>query len=179
MARSATATSAAASSCLEPSGTVLIWFAVLSVLLVAVVFKSPGIDYRTVIVGAVLPVAEGFTGGPKFLHSVVGAVVVLGVLMLATRRRRLLRRQLLGIPIGMMAHLVLDASFAVTAVFWWPVAGWAFADQQIPEWEHLGLSIVLELVGIAVGVWAWRWFGLDDPARRERFFTEGRLDLPE
>ena len=52
----------------------LIWFAVLSVLLVAIVFKSPGIDYRTVIVGALLPVAEGFTGGPKVLHSVVGAV---------------------------------------------------------------------------------------------------------
>ncbi|MCU1370143.1 MAG: hypothetical protein JWO77_1337, partial [Ilumatobacteraceae bacterium] len=85
----------------------LIWFAVLSVLLVAIVFKSPGIDYRTVIAGAVLPVAEGLTGGPKLLHSVVGAVLVLGVLVLCTRKRRLLRRQLLGIPIGMMAHLVL------------------------------------------------------------------------
>jgi hypothetical protein len=38
---------------------VLIWFAVLSVVLVAVVFKSPGVDYRTVIVGALLPVARG------------------------------------------------------------------------------------------------------------------------
>lgn len=156
----------------------LIWFAVLSVLLVAIVFKSPGVDYRTVIVGAVLPIGEGLTGGPKFLHSVVGAVVVLGVLMLATQRQRLLRRRLLGIPIGMMAHLVLDGAFTVTAVFWWPLAGWAFADQQIPEWEHLGLSLVLEVVGIAVGVWAWRWFGLDDPAKRQRFFTDGRLDVP-
>ena len=120
----------------------LIWFAVLSVLLVAIVFKSPGIDYRTVIVGAVLPIGEGLTGGPKVLHSVVGAVVVLGVLMLATRRQRLLRRRLLGIPIGMMAHLVL------------------------------------EVVGIAVGVWAWRWFGLDDPVKRQRFWSDGRLDVP-
>lgn len=157
----------------------LIWFAVLSVLLVAVVFKSPGVDYRAVIVGSLLPVAEGLTGGPKLLHSVVGAVAVLGVLMLCTRKQRLLRRRLLGIPIGMMAHLVLDLSFTVTAVFWWPVAGWAFADQQIPEWEHLGLSLVLELAGVAVGFWAWRWFGLDDPVRRQRFFAEGRLDVPE
>jgi len=156
----------------------LIWFAVLSVLLVAIVFKSPGVDYRTVILGAVLPVGEGLTGGPKILHSVVGAVLVLGVLMLCTRHRRLLRRRLLGIPIGMMAHLVLDGSFAVTAVFWWPVAGWAFADQQIPEWEHLGASLVLEVVGIAVGVWAWRWFGLDDPVKRQRFLSDGRLDVP-
>lgn len=157
----------------------LIWFAVLSVLLVAVVFKSPGVDYRTVMLGAVLPLAEGVTGGPKVLHSVLGAVVVLGVLMLATRHRRLLRRRLLGIPIGMMAHLVLDGAFTVTKVFWWPLAGTGFADQQIPEWSHLGVSLVLEVVGIAVGAWAWRWFGLDDPERRDRFLHEGRLDVPE
>jgi hypothetical protein len=156
----------------------LIWFAVLSVLLVAIVFKSPGIDYRTVIVGAVLPIAEGLTGGPKVLHSVVGAVVILVVVMAATRHRRLLRRRLLGIPIGMMAHLVLDGAFAVTAVFWWPLAGTDFTDQQIPEWSHLGLSLVLEVLGIAVGVWAWRWFGLDDPRRRDRFLHDGRLDVP-
>jgi hypothetical protein len=158
---------------------VLIWFAVLSVLLVAIVFKSPGVDYRTVIVGALLPVAEGLTGGPKVLHSVVGAVAVLAILMLATRKRRLLRRRLLGIPIGMMAHLVLDGAFTVTAAFWWPLAGTAFADQQIPEWDHLAVSLVLEVIGIAVGVWAWRWFGLDDPVRRQRFFADGRLDVPE
>ena len=178
MARWRTATSAAASSFPERSAEVLIWFAVLAVLLVAIVFKSPGVDYRTVILGAVLPVAEGLTGGPKVLHSVVGAVIVLGLLMLATRRHRLLRRRLLGIPIGMMAHLVLDGAFMVTEVFWWPVAGTEFADQQIPEWSHLGVSLVLELVGIGVAVWAWRWFGLDDPGRRHRFLTDGRLDVP-
>lgn len=156
----------------------LIWFAVASVLLVAVVFRSPGIDYRTVIVGAVLPVGEGVTGGPKVLHSLVGAVVVLAVVMAATRHRRLLRRRLLGLPIGMMAHLVLDGAFAVTAAFWWPLAGTDFADGPIPEWDHVGLSLALEVVGVALGVWAWRWFGLDDPDRRNRFVHDGRLDLP-
>lgn len=156
----------------------LIWFAVLSVLLVAVVFRSPGLDYRLVIAGSVLPVLEGLTGGPKLAHSLVGAVALLGLIMVATRRRRLLRRRLLGLPIGMMAHLVLDGAFTLTAVFWWPLTGTAFADGQIPEWDHLGLSLVLELVGVGVGVWAWRWFGLDDPTTRRRFLHEGRLDLP-
>lgn len=156
----------------------LIWFAVLSVVLVAVVFKSPGVDYRTVILGSILPIAEGVTGGPKVLHSLLGAVALLGIIMLATQRRRLLRRRLLGIPIGMMAHLVLDLSFATTAIFWWPFLGLSFADGQIPEWEHLGLSLVLEVVGVAVGVWAWRTlFDLDDPEKRARFLTDGRLDL--
>jgi hypothetical protein len=33
-------------------------------------------------------------------------------------------------------------------------------------------------VGIALGVWAWRLFRLDDPAFRRRFLDDGRLDLP-
>lgn len=156
----------------------LLWFAVLSVVLVAIVFRSPGLDYRAVIIGALLPVGELVAGGPKVLHSLLGAVAVLAVVMLATRRRRLLRRRLLGIPIGMMAHLVLDGAFMVTDVFLWPFTGTAFADQQIPEVEHLGLSLVLEVVAIGVAVWAWRLFGLEDPAARSRFWHEGRLDLP-
>ncbi|MFN8018887.1 MAG: hypothetical protein U0P45_12285 [Acidimicrobiales bacterium] len=156
----------------------VIWFAVLSVLGVAVVFRSPGVDYRTVMLGAVLPLAEGLTGGPKVLHSLLGAVALLGIIMLATRNRRLLRRRLLGIPIGMMAHLVLDGAFAVTAIFAWPFTGLDFADGQVPELAHLARSVLLELLGIAIGVWAWRWFGLNDPDKRHRFLTDGRLDLP-
>jgi hypothetical protein len=157
---------------------VLIWFVVASILLVAIVFRSGGVDYRTVAIGAVLPLFEGLLGGPKVLHSVTGAAVVLGVAMLATRSRRLLRRRVLGIPIGMMCHLVLDGSFTRTDVFWWPFTGLGFADGQIPELEHLAVSLVLEAVGIALGVWAWRLFRLDDPAFRRRFLDDGRLDLP-
>jgi hypothetical protein len=158
---------------------VLIWFAVASVLLVAIVFRSGGVDYRTVALGALLPLLEGALGGPKVLHSVTGAAVVLGVAMLATRSRRLLRRRVLGIPIGMMCHLVLDGSFTRTDVFWWPFTGLGFAEGQIPELDHLAVSLVLELVGVALGVWAWRLFGLDEPAARQRFLADGRLDLPE
>jgi hypothetical protein len=155
---------------------VLIWFAACSTIVVAVVFSSVGIDYRMVILGAVLPVAEGLTGGPRVLHSLVGAVVLLGVVMAATQRRRLVRRRLLGVPIGVMAHLVLDGSFTRTDSFWWPVRGWAFASGQIPEWSHLGASLVLEVAGVAVAVWAWRFFGLDDERRRRRFVEDGRLE---
>ena len=103
---------------------------------------------------------------------------LLGLVMLATRGRRLLRRRLLGVPIGMMCHLVLDGAFTRTDVFWWPVAGLDFAAGQIPEIDHLVLSVVLEVVAVGVGIWAWRMFGLEDPAKRERFRTQGRLDLP-
>ncbi|MBX3314937.1 MAG: hypothetical protein KF906_11515 [Actinobacteria bacterium] len=156
----------------------LIWFVVMSIVLVAIVFRSPAIDYRTVALGAVLPWLDALFGGPRFLHSVTGAVVVLVVVMLATRRRRLLRRRLLGIPIGMFCHLVLDGTFTTTQAFWWPFAGTAWASGQVPELRHLGLSLVLELIGIGVGVWAWRLFRLDVPTVRQRFLDDGRLDLP-
>jgi hypothetical protein len=156
----------------------LLWFVVSSVVMVAVIFRSPAIDFRTVIVGALLPLVEAVFGGPRLLHSVVGAVGVLGVVMVATQGRRVLRRRLLGIPIGMMCHLVLDGAFTRTDVFWWPVSGWAFAAGQVPELDHLGLSIALECVAVVVGFWAWGIFGLGDPENRERFRTEGRLDLP-
>lgn len=154
----------------------LIWFAACSTIVVAVVFSSVGVDYRMVIAGALLPVLEGLTGGPRALHSVVGAVVLLGVVMAATQRRRLVRRRLLGVPIGVMAHLVLDGSFTRTDSFWWPVTGWSFASGQIPEWSHLGVSLALEVAGLAVGLWAWRFFGLDDAGRRRRFLEDGRLE---
>jgi hypothetical protein len=157
---------------------VLIWFAVASVLLVALVFKSPGVDYRWVVAGAVLPLAEAVLGGPRVLHAVVGPAVLLGMVVLATRRRRQLRRRVHGLPIGMMAHLVLDGSFTRSDVFWWPFRGWSFAPGQVPELDHLGVSVVLELVGIALAWWAWGWFGLRDPERRARFAADGRLDVP-
>lgn len=157
----------------------IIWFAVMSVVLVAVVFRSPAIDYRTVIIGALLPVVDAAVGGPRFLHSVVGAGMVMVVVVLATRNRRILRRRLLGIPIGLMCHLVLDGSFTQVRAFWWPVSSQHFASGQVPELSHLGVSLVLEAVGLAVGWWAWGLFGLRDPARRQRFLQEGRLELPE
>lgn len=155
-----------------------IWFAVLSVVLVAVVFRSSAVDYRTVIVGSLAPLLEAALGGPRLLHSVVGAVAVMGAVMVATRKRRVVRRRLLGLPIGLMCHLVLDGSFARTDVFWWPVSGTDFAPGQIPELSHLGVSLGLEVVGVAVAVWAWRLFGLADRGARRRLVHDGRLDLP-
>lgn len=157
----------------------LIWFAVMSVLMVAVVFRSAGLDYRTVMLGSVLPLGEAALGGPRVLHSVVGAVVVLTMVMLATRSRRLVRRSLLGIPIGLMCHLVLDGSFTSTTIFWWPIAGTAFADGQVPELDHFWASLGLEIAGVAIGTWAWGRLRLGDPAVRRRFVEQGRLAFPE
>lgn len=153
-----------------------LWFVGGSVLLVLLVFQSPAIDYRMVALGSVLPVAELVFGGPRLLHTLLGAVLVLAVVMAATRRRRLLRRQLLGIPIGLFLHLVLDGVWIRSSLFWWPFRGFAF-EGRLPEVSRGLWSVALELVGAAILVFLWRSCGLADAARRERFLKTGQLDL--
>jgi hypothetical protein len=154
---------------------VLIWFAAAAVVITFVVFRTPTIDYRLVALGAVIPVVETpFGAGP--LHSLVAPTLVLIVTMLTTRGRRLVRRQWLGLPIGMYLHLVLDAAFNVPETFWWPFLGWSFRAEGAPESGRGWWSVVLEVLGVLLAVWAYRRFGLDDRTRRERFLRTGQLD---
>ncbi len=153
----------------------IIWFAVLSVVLTWAVFQSPALDYRLVALGSVLPVLE-VPWGAGLLHTLLVPTLVLVVVMLATVGRRLVRRRWLGLPIGMYLHLVLDGAWMRTETFWWPVLDRSFTPGAAPEISRGWLSLVLDVVGIAVGVWAWRRFGLEDPERRSRFLRTGQLD---
>ncbi|CAB4752613.1 unannotated protein [freshwater metagenome] len=152
----------------------LIFFAVLSVVLTWAVFQSPALDYRLVAVGAVLPVLESpFGAGP--LHSLLAPTLTLAVVMIATQRRRLVRRRWLGLPIGMYMHLVLNFAFTRTATFWWPFLGTSFSPGRAPELSRGWWAVLMELCGVAVGVWAYRRFGLQDSSRRSQFFRTGQL----
>lgn len=154
----------------------ILWFAGVSVVVVWQVFRSPALDYRLVMLGAVLPVGEIVFGGPRLAHTLLFAVVVLTVVMLATQKRRLVRRRLIGLPIGLLMHLVLDGVWAVAEVFWWPAFGFGFGNSGLPELDRPpGLIVVFELVGAAALVWCYRAFGLADPGRRQRFLHTGQL----
>lgn len=153
-----------------------LWFAGMSVVIVWQVFRSPALDYRLVMLGAVLPVGELLLGGPRVLHTLLFVVVLLGVVMLATRNRRLVRRRLIGLPIGMMLHLVLDGVWALAEVFWWPAFGFAFPDGPLPELDRpVGLIILLDLAGVVALAWCWRAFGFADKRRRDDFLRTGHL----
>ncbi|MFZ4433189.1 MAG: metal-dependent hydrolase [Microthrixaceae bacterium] len=153
----------------------ILWFAVLSVVLTWAVFQSPAIDYRLVALGAVLPVVES-PWGAGFLHSLLAPTLVLLIVMLATTGRRLVRRRWLGLPIGMYLHLVLDGAWTRTETFWWPVLDRSFSPGAAPEWSRGWWSLLLDVLAVAVAVWAYRRFGLDDPERRSRFLRTGQLD---
>ena len=153
----------------------LIWYVATALAGVWAVFDSPALDYRFVVVGAVLPVGEVVLGQPGPLHSLVTAVAVLALVMVATQGRRLQRRRLLGIPIGLFAYLVFSGSWADTDAFWWPLTGLGLSDAEPPELARGALSVLLELAGIALGLWWVRRVGLDDRAARAAFARTGRL----
>lgn len=154
----------------------VLWFVVVAPVLVAEVFRSPMIDYRLVAVGAALPLVEVFVGA-NVLHTLLGSVALLTVVMLATQGRRLLRRRLLGVPIGMFVHLVLDGSWTRTELFWWPGFGLDFGTSEPPEFDRpLAIGVALELAAVAVAVWAHRRYDLGDDAKRGRLLTTGQLD---
>lgn len=153
----------------------VLWFAGGAFVVVWSVFRSPAVDYRLVLVGALLPLLELPLGEPRVLHSVTGAVALLALAMVATPRRRLVQRRLVAVPIGVLVHLLLDGSWTEARAFWWPLAGLDVGDTRLPELARGPFDLVLEAVGAAALWWCWQRFGLGDAGRRRRFLTTGQL----
>jgi hypothetical protein len=155
----------------------VLWFAGMSFVAVWLIFRSPAVDYRLVMVGSLLPLAELPFGHPRMLHSLTGSVVLLVLAMLLTPRRRLVQRRLVALPIGVFLHLVLDGAWANTTAFWWPLSGWSWSDAELPELARgAALGGLMEVAGAVALWWCWRSFGLADPERRARFWRSGQLD---
>ncbi len=153
------------------------WYLGVSVAFVWNVFRSPALDYRLVMLGSVLPLVEVVFGGPRLLHTLLGSVALLGVVMLATRGRRLLRRRLISLPIGLMTALVLDGAWMSKTVFWWPAFGATFPGGGLPELGRGPVpTVVLEAIGIAALAWCWIAFGWSDEDNRRLFLRTGHLN---
>jgi len=144
----------------------------VSVLLVANVFRSVGVDYRLVAVGALLPLVVDLPAGHRaFGHTLAFAVVLLVAVMLLTiGRPRLLRRRLLCVPIGVFFGLVLSGAWSGDG-FWWPVTGWDHAG-LLPVWWGVVLE---ELAGLVACWWVVGQFDLYLPEPRREFWRSGRL----
>lgn len=146
-------------------------------VLVWLVFRDPALDVRMVVVGALAPdLIDGASGRPVF-HSVVVSAVLLALVMVSTRGRRRMRRRLLGLPIGVFLHLVLDGAWTASKLFWWPAFGSWGSGTRIPSLDRpLAVVVLQEAVGLLAIAWCWRTFGLADRLRREAFFGSGRLE---
>lgn len=153
----------------------LIWYAGMSVLGVFTVFRSVGIDYRLIALGAMAPlVLDAPFGRPAYAHTLVFSVSLLAVAMFGTiGRSRMTRRRSLCVPIGTFAGLILSGAWTQTEVLWWPTLGWSFPPGNLlPVWWVLLIAEFLGLVAI------WWIVGLCDlylPGSRREFFRTGRL----
>jgi hypothetical protein len=156
----------------------ILWLAFGSVFAVWNVFQSSGLDVRLVASGALLPlVIDAPSGGQSYAHTLLSAVVLLTVAMLGTmgRGNRLRRRRALSLVIGWFSGLVLGGAWANKEVFWWPAFGFDMPDVPLlPPWP---IVVLLEILGVAAGAWAWVRFGLADPHRRATMLRTGRVQI--
>ncbi len=154
----------------------VLWFVGGSWLIVWSVLQDPAVDYRLVMLGAVLPdIVDAPWGGARYAHTLVFAVALLVVVMLATIGRRVLRRRLLGLPIGALVHLVLDGVWTQPRAFWWPFKGASLAG-RLPSLDHaVALTVIEEIAGAVAIIWCIRRFELGDPDRRRVFLHTGRI----
>jgi hypothetical protein len=156
----------------------LLWFAFGAIFGVWNVFQSPGLDFRLIAAGALLPELIDLPfAAQAYAHTLLAAIVVLVVTMLATtgRGRRLRRRRALGLAIGWFAALVLSAAWTHKEVFWWPAFGAARPDAAL--FGPWALLVIEELLGAAAAWWTWTRFGLRDAGRRRVFWRTGRLTI--
>lgn len=153
----------------------LLWFLGTALWTVFYVFTDPRFDYRLLLVGALAPdIIEVPFGQARWAHSLTVAVGALALVMLLTSGRKPIRRLLLGLPIGMLLHLVWDGAFASTKVFWWPFSG-SWGDVQVPSLERGWLNVPMEIAGGVMLWWAWVRFGLAESERRAGFWHHGLL----
>lgn len=159
---------------------------------VAIVYVTIGrrrVDYRFILLGAVLPdlidaVSCPFydcAGGRGAAHSLLANVAVTVLIILAFRGET--RLAIFGIGVGWLLHLVADGMWDAPKTFFWPVAGTAFeASPAEPYTWDLFLDPLSHLatwggeaVGILILAWFWVAFSLGDRDRRARFFRDGHL----
>lgn len=156
----------------------LLWYVGASVLLVAYVFRSHGVDYRLIALGSLLPVGISVvTGGQSYGSTLLAAATLLILVMVGTiGRPRLLRRRLLALPIAYLAGLVLSGAWLDADRFWWPLGGGSIEVGPIlPSWW---VVVLLEAIGLVACWWMVGVCDLYEERPRRELWRTGRLRIP-
>jgi inner membrane protein len=169
---------------------VILWHLGLATLIVYVTLGRRRIDYRYILLGAVLPdIVDAILGlflfegdsGRWIAHSLLANVAVTVAIILLLRGET--RLAVFGIGVGWLTHLVGDAMWDAPQTFFWPLAGTEFADspKEPYSWDLFTAPLdhiwvwVGELVGLAILGWFWVAFSLGDNERRKLFLKDGYL----
>jgi inner membrane protein len=166
------------------------WHLGLAVLITYVTLGRRRIDYRFILLGAVLPdLVDGLLGlfvfdGPSgrwIAHSLLAVLVVFVVVFIGFKGER--RLAVFGVGVGWLLHLVGDGMWQAPRTFLWPSFGTTFATRPTEpySWDlftdpaaHLS-AWAGELFGILILVWFFVAFRLGDEERRRRFLRDGLL----
>ena len=168
----------------------ILWHLGLAALIVYITLGRRRIDYRFVLLGAVLPdLVDGILGlvlfdGPSgrwIAHSLLAVIVVTVAILLGTSGAR--RLALFGIGVGWLLHLVCDGMWQAPLTFLWPAFGLSFSTTPAEpySWDlitnpagHLS-TWGGELVGMAILAWFFTAFRLGEKQRRWHFSRDGYL----
>jgi inner membrane protein len=169
---------------------VILWHMGVAALIVYVTLGRRRIDYRYVLLGAVLPDAvDGVLGifwfeGPSgrwVAHSLVAMVVVAVAIILGLRAER--RLAAFGLAVGWLLHLVADGMWSAPETFYWPAFGTEFAGAPAEPYsgdlltnplDHVG-TWGGEVAGALILAWFWVAFRLGEQGRFRMFMGDGYL----
>lgn len=168
----------------------ILWHAGLAAVIVYVTLGRRRVDYRYVLLGAVLPdVVDGLVNvvwmhepaGRSLAHSIVAVLVVTIVVLVSFEGER--RLSVFGIGVGWLLHLVGDGMWQAPRTFLWPAFGSDFALRPAEpySWDLFAhpLSHLAawggELAGVAALAWFWVAFRLGEPERRRLWLRDGYL----
>ena len=136
----------------------ILWHVGATVAAVRYVYRDPAMDLRWVVAGSLLPDLIDKPIGSVFWHSTfethrlfahaIAFPVLLFFVVIALTRRGPIRKALVGMVIGTLFHLVLDAAWADPEGFWWPLFGWEFP----PQADSALLPLVRRMV---TDPWVW------------------------
>ena len=167
----------------------ILWHLGVATVIVYVTLGRRRIDYRFILIGALLPdlidgihallTGDGFVRWAS--HSLAAVIVVAVAIILGTKAET--RLAWFGIAVGWLLHLVGDAMWEAPRTFLWPAFGTRFEAGSVEpySWDlfvdplgHLG-TWGGELAGLAVLAWFWIAFRLGDRDRRKLFLGDGYL----
>lgn len=136
---------------------------------------SAGIDYRLILIGALIPDLIDkplvFLVDPEFVnmslrsfgHSLIGAFSMLVIVWFMTRGWQ--RLSVLSFGFALVAHLVFDRMWEMSEVLLWPVLGYVLPEQNIPfsHWyrvhftqlpttpaDYVGMGILAVCIGYMI-----------------------------
>lgn len=168
----------------------ILWHLGVTTVIVYMTLGRRRVDYRFILLGAVLPdLVDGLLGlflfeGPSgrwAAHSILAVVVVSVAIILGLKGER--RLSLFGIGVGWLIHLVADGMWEAPETFFWPAFGNTFSatpaepyswDVLVNPLSHLG-TWGAEALGLAILIWFWIAFEMGRDNRFRLFLSDGYL----